>query len=467
MADSPETLPSAWIDEESGTTTDTARLLSVAGPLGDWLDSDALTLGLPTAKDIDAMLPKDGKARNVEQVLTLPLRLASYSIEPGKGDSGQAEKITELLTRPGEMGGMRTPLGRLIAQMTAAVGYRRAYFERVWTVTDDGLNGYKDVGWRPATSCRPVRDDTGNLNGFQQWVRKGTKPGEWVTIEAGRSFIYTHGQHRNPVNGVSDLDVTWTVYKTKQKIRFLWLLFAETSALPKMIGKVSSSKNDDNAAKQALARQLASLKNGGAVAIGADEDVTEVQAGTGAAFTALMAYLDHEMVDSVLAGFMEMTGSTRSNGSRAMSSTFADLYMQSRTAVLSEMADEITHGLIADLVRYNFGSAASCPRLKFGSLTNEDTEATLDLLKTMLGTDKGAQLLPEEFVSELLIRVGGLLNLDVDKLSVAVKKAQADAEQASALGASQVGQLAAAIGTTAGIAQKVAGPPTPPIPAAA
>jgi hypothetical protein len=459
----PDTLPPDWDGKESGTLTDTSRFFTT----NSWYDSQAILFGLPSALDIDQMLPKDGKARNVEQMLTLPLRLASYTIEPGKGDKGEADLVNDALLRPADMGGMRTPMQRLIGQMTAACGYRRSYFERVWTV-DDGVARYADVGWRPATSCRPVRDDTGNLNGFEQWVRKGTQIGQWTPIPAGRAFIYTHGTHRNPVDGVSDLDVTWTLYQTKQKIRWLWYSFLENQALPKLVGHVSQSKNDDANAKLGLARQLASLKNGGAVGVGSDEEVQELGAGTSSSFTECLAYLDHEMAGSILAGFSELTSPGRTGGSRALANPMADLYLQGRSAVLDEMAETITHGLIADVVRFNRGPKASVPRFKFGSLTSEDTEQMMALLTAMLGTDKGAALLPDEFISELVMKVAAALNMDADKLAQAVADAQKVAETISATGATPAGQLAAAVGTTAAAAQAAVTGEQPPagVPAA-
>jgi hypothetical protein len=50
--------------------------------------------------NFEEMLRLDGKARTLEQVLTLPLMSAEWSIEPAKGDSGEAEFVIDALTRP-------------------------------------------------------------------------------------------------------------------------------------------------------------------------------------------------------------------------------------------------------------------------------------------------------------------------------------------------------------------------------
>src|SRR3954466_8005865 len=82
-------------------------------------------------RNIDRMLDLDGKARALEQVLTLPLTWAPYSVKPAEGDRGEAEFVKEWLFRPAEQGGMSTPLELVVAQMSSAVLYRRAFFELV------------------------------------------------------------------------------------------------------------------------------------------------------------------------------------------------------------------------------------------------------------------------------------------------------------------------------------------------
>src|SRR4051794_4768051 len=82
--------------------------------------------------DFDQMLRLDGKARTLENVLTLPLMSAETSIEPGPGDSGECEFVREALLTAANAGGMSTPLDQVIGQMTSAVVKKRAYFEKVF-----------------------------------------------------------------------------------------------------------------------------------------------------------------------------------------------------------------------------------------------------------------------------------------------------------------------------------------------
>ena len=50
-----------------------------------------------TARDMKAMFRRDGICSAVENVLTLPIREADYSIEPAKGDSGETDFVRSVL----------------------------------------------------------------------------------------------------------------------------------------------------------------------------------------------------------------------------------------------------------------------------------------------------------------------------------------------------------------------------------
>jgi hypothetical protein len=74
------------------------------------------------------MFSRNGMAAAIEQVLTLPIRGAPYTIEPTKGDKGEAEFVNSVLMTSDESGGMKTPISELVGQITSAQIFRRAFF---------------------------------------------------------------------------------------------------------------------------------------------------------------------------------------------------------------------------------------------------------------------------------------------------------------------------------------------------
>ncbi len=166
------------------------------------------------------MLSRNGLCAAIVQAITLPIRAASYTIEPDKGDAGEADFINSVLMTPDEDGGMRTPISELVGQITSAQVFRRAFFEKVFKIRDsDGKIVYDKVAYRPPATCQArYNDRTGESNGFRQQVwlfggnlmltRHQKVPG-YVDIPKVRSYIYTHGKYREPLTGVSEMEVAW------------------------------------------------------------------------------------------------------------------------------------------------------------------------------------------------------------------------------------------------------------------
>ena len=414
----------------------TAKEEAPAGEIGSAVDDydrvftrsngeEFFTSSDPSPRDIDEMLRLDGKARKLEQVLTLPLHSVQHSIEAAEGDNGEAEFVREALERPANAGGMTTPLSLVISQMTGSVLYRRVFFEKVFKA-QDGQILYDKIAYRPPGTCSIKRDGkTGAFQGFRQRVPdkhpRADEEGK-VTIPPERAFVLINGQHRNPLRGTSDLDTAYQLFTLKQKVRFLYFTFLENQVMPKAV-----AKDDSNDPKQiqALARKVATLKGGGVVGISKDQSVEAYENSTAAAdaFRDAIAMLDAEIADSVLAGFSELSSNAQSGrGSFALAKSDTDLYLRSRESVLGNMGSGFTAFVIADLVRWNFGMAAAVPALTFGPLVREHAETAIDLLKEFSG-DRPAGV-PQAFVDELVVRVAQEIGLDEGRVEEEIRGRQ-------------------------------------------
>jgi hypothetical protein len=407
------------------------------GEIGSaWSDTDRLFYQYDNGKvfsplwdlferNIDTMLDRDGKARALEQVLTLPLTWAPKTIEPADGDTGEAAFAREwLLERSANEGGMSTPIELVVAQMSSAVLYRRAFFEKVWKVTDAGELVFDKLAFRPARTCQLIRDDNDwSFQGFRQRFRRGN---EYVTrdIKPDKAMVLIHGQHRDPLQGISDLRTAYVCFESKQKVRFLWYQFLENQTIPKAIAQHS---NDDASEIQAFAKKVATLKGGGVVGVGQNQSVSKYESsGQGAAvFKAAIEYLDHEMFASCLAGFADLAGAAASGrGSFALSRDQSDFYLRSRAAALQEMGATLTNFAVADLIRWNFGVGARAPTFKFGKLAGQDAESLVTLFQALAVSPTPSPAVPREFLELLTEKVAADFELDVDKVRAAIEANQ-------------------------------------------
>jgi len=270
----------------------------------------------PTARQLSEMLDRDGKAEQLANVLTAPLQWADLIIEPAEGDSGEAQLVHDALLTPPHQGGMSTPLDHVIAQMSAAVWQRVAFFEKVWRPEGDRAT-YKKLAWRPPETCRIKRDDKhGDFLGFQQRAPLGT-PGVdsdgFILIEPEKALVYIHNQARDPLCGRSALRTAYTAYEAKQKLRYLWFTFLARFATP---WATATEPNNDTVSAGALARKVAGLKGGGVVGLTEGQEVQILEpTADGGAFLKCMDWLSAEMSGSVMAGFTDLTQQGSGKGS--------------------------------------------------------------------------------------------------------------------------------------------------------
>lgn len=414
-----------------------------------WLDGAVFDYGEWESRDIESMLERDGKARALEAVLTLPIRGARWSIKPGRGDSGEAAFVEEFLNKDNFTGGMSVPIEQVIGQATSAFAYRKAFFEKVFK-QQDGAIVYDKLAFRPASTCGVLRDpDTGGFQGFQQRpVRLGLKADMMpVNIPSQYALVIINNKHRNPIRGISDLDVAYWCHQTKLKLLYIWFNYLEAHAIQKLVVMA----NDIDAAKTA-ARQLVTLKNSGVAAISKEEDVTvtplQTTSGADQMFKSAIDYLDSQAALSQLAGFIDLSGAAASGrGSLALSKDQSDFFLRAQQAKAVELASDLTNYMVSDLILYNFGPKAAFPRFTFGPLVDTDSSELINMMMGMATAPAGQLQLPWEFLEEIAIKVASALDMDVGKISKAMSEQGKKAEaQAAAMGANPPGQKVAKVG---------------------
>lgn len=408
-------------------------------------------------EDCQRMLSRGGQPAAVEKALSLPIRSANLTIEKPEKDSGQTEFVREVLYSGGQSDGMQPDLVGIVAQMAMATAYKRTFHEIEWATRADGRSGYKQVAWRPPQTCEPIRAlANGDLMGFRQYIdsrvwsdprfrREVVRVGNdswdqfgYVRIPASRAVVHIHGQHRDPVNGISDLAVTHWAWTLQQKILLMWATFLDGTSLPKVLAYGENPTEANTAAKT-----IASLRGSGVVGLvrpaGLDPSIkpfdTLDASGAGAAqFAEMINYLEQQMTKSVLAGFLDLTSNaTRGIGSYALSADQSGLFLTSRQAAAKELGATVTQQLIAPLVRVNFGTKAAVPRLVFEQMGQEQSTLAMQMLQ-QLGSVQNVSV-PPGFLDLLIERVSQFLDLPDDKVEKLLKEhAETRARMAEQMG---------------------------------
>lgn len=307
-------------------------------------------------------------------------------------------------------------------------------------IRDDGKIIYDKIAFRPPATCQArYNDRTGEPNGFRQQVwlfggnlmlnRSQKVPG-YVDIPRMRSYIYTHGKHREPLTGTSEVEVAWWCHQTSMKILFLWHTFLEQMALQRLV----VYGNDQPEATQ-RADDIASLRGSGVVGLVHPIDGQKAfepipSAGdAGQFFEQALGFLANWQIQSVLAGFLGLaSASTGGRGAYSLSQDQSDFYLKSRQAVAKEIAESLSYDVVRPLVMLNYGANAAYPQCKFGPLQDEQAQALL----TMFGQMSAAPVLhvPLQVFDLITERMASILQLDVDQVHEAlVSTASQRAEQ--------------------------------------
>ena len=392
-------------------------------PFSEYEKGNVFVYEEPMVRDYRHMLRTDGTAQSIERMLTYPIISAPWEIDPAKGDTGEAEFIYDALTALPHQGGPLTTVEQFVSQMTDAFTMKRAYFEKVFRTNDDGKVVYHKLAFRPPETCRPAYDGRrSDPKGYKQLplifskgipaVSWNAGESDWVYIPPERSFVYIHGMHRDPILGISDMQIPYHCFQTKRKIRWLWYQFLDQGVLPKTI-----VRNPDEGQARLDARKIAQLRGKGVVGVNSQTEVDPFEASgrAGEAYVQAMAWLDSEMLDSGLLGFMGLSSQAASGkGSYALAESLSKMYLRTRRMVAMDMARQITNEVIGPLIAYNFGPKASIPRFKFGPLSEANEVNVLDVFSKVATT--GAKV-PVEFYDQLVNRVATLLELDPGKVA--------------------------------------------------
>lgn len=451
------------LDKEQGTAFDHESVL-----FANFGDGDIFSYDRPRVDQMNKMLEQDGKANTLEQVLTLPIRQAPVYVRQDEAKNKVQDFVERAMLAPANNGGMSTPLNLVIAQMCGAIVHKKTFFEKVWTERD-GQATYDKLAWRPTSTCAIVRDpETGAFQGFKQEriTEKQSQKNKDLFFKPISAFVYVHGKHRNPMEGVSSLDVAYWCWQTKQKIRYLWYSFLEGQSLPKTLVHSPNQQASDKAA-----RKIVGLRQGGVVGLSDDITVTAFESsGRGAGqFVEALRWLDSEASGSVLAGFTDLgSQAAGGTGSFALSKDQTDFFLMSRQSVSREMQDDLNNFVVADLVRWNFGPDEKAPRLEFGPIAEDDANMAINLLQaTTQSWNEQTSPLPREFMEELVERVAGFLELNTqvvrEGLDRAAEQARSAAEQASPNPeAPRVAEVAGAVNAaTSAVKQKIQQVQTP------
>jgi hypothetical protein len=383
----------------------------------------------------------DGQARALYRLLSLPIHsaLKGSSFIPAPDGEAEAEFITQAMLEPPHAGGMTVTFDRFMSQLLQGLFDGFAAFEKVYWVPQYGkLKGkltLKKLGYRPPETVTFIVDKNGSYEGFRQRTYTYGKTVD-VYIPKARSFYYAAQEDENPFYGISYFQSAFYHWDKKQKVYFTAHLAAQRSAVGTRVGTVP--RNAGTAARAEFARNMSNMALQQYLIMPEGFTVESIKEGGNFDFLSYLNHHNSQMSKSILGQFIDKDqGAGRGESSVVDNDSGGDdIFFLTLQAIMDQIASQINHYLIPDLIDANF-KGQKYPKFTWGKLTDDQKKRVAKIFEKMATAGDVSAVTPE-FMRELEKHMAEDLGLEIDYEAVEQREEeerdmmqqQVDAQQA-------------------------------------
>lgn len=371
----------------------------------------------PSIAQLRAMRMTDGQARALYRLLTLPIHAAlkGSSFIPAPGGEDEAEFITKVFREPPHAGGMTVTFDRFMSQTLQGLFDGFAAFEKVYWIPGYGdLKGkltLKKLAYRPSPSISFIVDKNGTFEGFRQKAYTYGKAVD-VYIPKSRAFYFAAQEDENPFYGVSYFQSAFYHWDKKQKIYFTAHLAAQRAAVGTRVGTVP--RHATAAAKAEFARNMANMALNQYLIMPEGFQLESVKEGGNFDFLSYLNHHNSQMSKSILGHFIDKDqGAGRGESSVVDNDSGGDdIFFMTLQAIMDEIAAQINHYIIPDVIDANF-KGRKYPKFTWGKLTDDQKKRVAKIFEKLATAGDASNVTPE-FTRELEKHMAEDLGLEVD-----------------------------------------------------
>lgn len=336
----------------------------------------------PLAVTTYSRMRRDPKLTAILAAITLPIRRATWCVDPAGVRDEVAQLVADDLGLPilgndNEPGSARrrgVVWSQHLRMALGALTYGHMGFEQRYII-DGGQARLVALSERlPATIRQIAIDRAGEFQGIKQDITGDT------LIPANRLLWYVHDREGAAWQGQSLLRPAFGPWLLKHE---MWRVHATSirrfgMGVPGVEAPAGATPQQVTEAQQLASAARVGETGGMGLPAGFNFKLTGLTGSVPDAL-AFIRYLDQQMSEMALAGFLDL-GQT-ANGSRALGESFVDLFLMAIQAVAEEHADAAT-SLAVQMVDYNYGEDEAAPRLHVADVgtRQEVTAASLQIL---------------------------------------------------------------------------------------
>lgn len=403
-----------------------------------------------TVRELTTMRRTDGQARALYRLITLPIRAAmkTATFVPEEGvDGGEDEAlfIQQMFTLPSTGGGMKIPIGRVIAQMLMAIFDGFSAFEIVyWKPNTGPLKGkwtIQKLAHRPSEQLTFLLDDHSEFVALRQQTMYHDRQID-VKIPAEDVIYYAANEEERPFYGISYFNAAYKHWEAKFKMYVVAHIAAQRAAVGTRVGTMP--QNPAREEKLEFQRALADLGVAQWMTVPENWKVESLREVSAFDYLAYINHHNSQMSKSVLAAFFDDSQGTGGDASLVDFGRQSDaLFLLMLQTIMGEIEEVINTQLIPKFIDWNFNSG-KYPKFQFGALSEEQKGALLDLFKALSAVSPDAMAVSPEFFREVEIQVAEMFSLEIDWEAVEEREEQEklEAELAAQMQQINTGPLA-------------------------
>lgn len=326
----------------------------------------------------DIMRRSDSGIRSTLQVCKLPILSTTWTFTPAMQPDGTIspadQEIADFCNR--EFFKRNINFHDFLRQALTMFDFGFSIFEKVYEPTE--FNGKTRIGIKKIASRKQVT--------IYAWTQSDGQPGitqktinESFDIPAQKIIIFTHDKEGDNYEGISLLRYVYKDWDIKDKLTLVEAIALEKMAVgvpvikqdpaaPTAVPNPNDIQDAELALKSFRANDQGYLKTPPGMLI----EMLDMKASTTKDVLPYLNYLDSRISKSVLAGFMEIGGSSGS-GAKALAQDLTSLFMKSEEAVANVIKATIMEQMVHELCDMNFSDLPNgYPELNYGTIGDED-----------------------------------------------------------------------------------------------
>lgn len=330
--------------------------------------------GIQGIRVFEEMRKSDGTVRAAMLVCTLPVRRANWFVKEASDDP-QDLKIAEFVRHAlfDWIEGMTWD--DVLRESLLSLAFGVMLFEKVYGTYEHEGTTY--VTLTKLASRLPKSILMWELADHTFGIQQIRQDGQLAQIPGSKLLIFVNEREGDNWWGTSMLRAAYQHWYRKQKYYAIDSMAFERQGLgvPVMVMPQGYTTDDEKRAATALKNLRADAKQYLILPNGYDFKFADMGGKTTRDPTQAVEHHNKQILQSVLAQFLELGASKSGSGSRALSQDHSDLFLKSMEAIANTQRDVFNRQLIKELVDLNFNDVKTYPVLSYEGITKVDIQA--------------------------------------------------------------------------------------------